>query len=378
MAENKDGQEKSQAPTGKRLSEARKKGQVPRSRELNTAAITIFGVAALIFLVPGFVADFHRLFEEQFSLGRNDIFDPNALMAHLTKAIGDALVMLLPFFAIMATVAVLASTALGGMNLSTEAMQPKFGKLNPISGMKRLFSARALMELSKSLAKFVLIGGATAFMLYQSYDDVIRLGNLDPEAAIGRGMQIVGWSALLLSSTLILLALVDVPFQLWQHHRDLKMTKQEVRDELKDTEGKPEVKSRIRKVQFEMAMRRMMEAVPQADVIVTNPTHYAVALRYDPEKMRAPVVVAKGKDLIAANIRELGGKHNVPLVEAPVLARAIYFNTELNHPIPTALFLAVAQLLAYVFQLRAYRAEGGDIPTPPQDYPVPEDYRHDA
>jgi len=168
-----------------------------------------------------------------------------------------------------------------------------------------------------------------------------------------------------------------VPFQLWQHKKDLKMTQQEVRDEMKQTEGKPEVKGRIRQMQREIAQRRMMEEVPKADVIVTNPTHYAVALRYDPDRNNAPVVVAKGKDLVAGNIREVGGRHHVPLVEAPVLARAIYFNTELQQQIPAALFLSVAQLLAYVFQLKAYQEEGGDIPIPPQDYPVPEEYRHD-
>ena len=187
----------------------------------------------------------------------------------------------------------------------------------------------------------------------------------------------VGWSALLIASTLILLAMIDVPFQLWQFRRDLKMTQQEVRDELKETEGKPEVKNRIRKLQMEMAQRRMMEAVPNADVIVTNPTHYAVALRYDSEKMIAPIVVAKGKDLIAANIRQVAEANDVPLVEAPMLARAIYFNTELQQAIPAALFLAVAQLLAYVFQLRAYREVGGDIPSPPSSYPVPEDFRYE-
>jgi flagellar biosynthetic protein FlhB len=173
------------------------------------------------------------------------------------------------------------------------------------------------------------------------------------------------------------MALIDVPFQLWQHRRDLKMTQQEVRDELKETEGKPEVKGRIRQMQREIAQRRMMQEVPKADVVVTNPTHYAVALRYDPDRMGAPIVVAKGRDLVAANIREVAAAHDVPLVEAPVLARAIYFNTELEQQIPAALFLAVAQLLAYVFQLRAYREQGGDIPTPPQEYQVPAEVQHD-
>jgi flagellar biosynthetic protein FlhB len=377
MAENQDGQEKTQEPTAKRLDDARRKGQVPRSRELNTMALTVLGAASLIVLAPGFFESLHKLFQAQFILSRADIFDPQSPMNHLVSAIGGALWMLAPFFLVMVVVAILASVSLGGFNVSAEAMTPKLSKLDPIKGMKRIFSAKGLMELLKAMGKFLLVAGSTALLLYLWSDALLRLGDLDADVAIKEGMIMVGWSAVLIASSFVLLALIDVPFQLWQHRRDLKMTQQEVREELKDTEGKPEVKSKIRNAQIQMARSRMMEAVPKADVIVTNPTHYAVALRYEPERMAAPVVVAKGRGLIAANIRRVGGKAAVPLVEAPVLARAIYFSTELQKPIPTALFLAVAQLLAYVFQLRAYRAEGGDIPQPPRDYPVPEEYRRD-
>jgi flagellar biosynthetic protein FlhB len=378
MAENQDGQEKSQEPTAKRIADARKKGQVPRSRELNTMAITVLGAAGLLLMGPRLAHDMHGLFHAHFSLSRSEIFDPNAMLDHLVSGIAEALLMLLPFFAVMMVVAVLSSVALGGFNLSLQAMQPKLSKLNPVSGMKRVFSAKGLMELVKSLAKFILVALATVLLLQVWAEDLIGLGNMGVEQALARGLELVGWSALLLGSTMVLMAVIDVPFQLWQHRKELKMTQQEVREELKQTEGKPEVKGRIRQMQRELAQRRMMQEVPKADVIVTNPTHYAVALRYDPERMRAPVVVARGKGLIAANIREIGQRHAVPLVEAPVLARAIYFNTELNQPIPAALFLAVAQLLAYVFQLRAFEQAGGDIPTPPQEYPVPPDYRHDG
>lgn len=377
MAENQDGQEKSQEPTSKRMADARKKGQIPRSRELNTMAITLFGLTALISFAPHMTNGLHTLFVEQFSLDRRDIFDPNALMSHLTTAIGDALFMLLPFFGVMVVVAILSSVALGGFNVSAEAMAPKFSKMDPIKGIKRIFSAKGLMELVKSLGKFVLVGSATIALLSAWSGDLLRLSNLDIDRAIKEGMTMIAWASVTISSTLIVLAMIDVPFQLWQHKRDLKMTQQEVRDELKETEGKPEVKGRIRQMQREIAQRRMMEEVPKADVIVTNPTHYAVALRYDPDRMQAPIVVAKGKELVAANIRKVGQAHDVPLVEAPLLARAIFFNTELQDAIPGPLFLAVAQLLAYVFQLRAYRQTGGDIPQPPQDYPVPEEYRHD-
>ncbi|MGB5452756.1 MAG: flagellar biosynthesis protein FlhB [Sedimenticolaceae bacterium] len=377
MAENEDGQEKSQEATGKRVDDARKKGQIPRSREMNTMAITLVGLGSIMAMGPKFTEGLNSIFVEQFSLTRADIFDPNAMLAHLIKAIGDALFMLMPYFAIMVVVAILSSVALGGFNISAEALQPKLSKMNPIKGMKRLFSAKGLMELLKSMAKFVLVAVATAALLNAWSEDLLRLGDLDVEQALIEGMTMVGWASLILSSTLILMALIDVPFQLWQHKKDLKMTQQEVRDELKQTEGKPEVKGRIRQMQREMAQRRMMQEVPKADVIVTNPTHYAVALRYKQDEMSAPVLVAKGKGLVAANIREIAQAHQIPLVEAPPLARAIYFNTELRQQIPAALFLSVAQLLAYVFQLRAYKDQGGAIPTPPQEYPVPQEYQHD-
>ncbi len=377
MAENEDGQEKSQEPTAKKVEDARKKGQVARSREMNTMAITLVGVGAIMAMAPMFTDTLNMVFVEQFSLTRADMFDPNAMMAHLTKAVGDALFMLLPYFAIMIVVAILSSVALGGFNVSLEAMQPKLSKMSPLKGIKRMFSVKALMELFKAVGKFALVTVATAILLNSWSGDLLRLGTLNVEQSLLQGMTMLGWASLILSSTLILMALIDVPFQLWQHKKELKMTQQEVRDEMKQTEGKPEVKGRIRQMQREIAQRRMMEEVPKADVIVTNPTHYAVALRYNPEKMNAPLVVAKGKELVAANIRKVADAHQVPLVEAPMLARAIYFNTELQQPIPAALFLSVAQLLAYVFQLRAYKQDGGDIPMPPQDYPVPKEYQHD-
>ena len=377
MAENQDGQEKSHEPTGKRLADARKKGQVPRSRELNTMALTMFGIAALMLFGNRLSSGFEKQFREHFILHRQDILDPHALIAHLVAAIQDALWMLMPFFGVMVVVAVLASVALGGFNVSFEAMQPKLSKLDPIKGMKRLFGLKGLMELFKSLAKFVLVAVATAAVLWSWSDDIIGLEGMAMRPAMAEAMHMLGWAALLIASTMILMAAIDVPFQLWQHKKELKMTNQEVRDELKQTEGRPEVKGRIRQMQREMAQRRMMAEVPKADVIVTNPTHYAVALRYDPDTMAAPVLVAKGKNLIAANIREIGEAHSIPRIEAPVLARAIYFNTELDHPIPKGLFLAVAQLLAYVFQLRAYREQGGDIPQQPDEFPVPEDLQHE-
>lgn len=377
MAENQDGQEKSQEPTSKRLADARKKGQVPRSRELNTMALTMLGVATLIFMGGHFAETFQGQFRQHLILTREEVFDTNAVILHFVSAVQEALLMVLPFFGVMIVVAVLASVALGGFNLSFQAMQPKLSKLDPIKGMKKVFGAKGLMELVKSLAKFLLVASLTAVLLWSWRDDVLALGSKEVTVALTEGMQMLGGAALLLASTMILMAILDVPFQLWQHRKELKMTQQEVRDEMKQTEGRPEVKGRIRQLQREMANRRMMAEVPKADVIVTNPTHYSVALKYDPDTMDSPILLAKGMDEIAAKIREVGGEHNVPVIEAPVLARAIYFNTELNETIPTGLFLAVAQLLAYVFRLRAYRTGEGEYPEKPSEYPVPEELQHE-
>lgn len=377
MAENQDGQEKSHEPTSKRLADARKKGQVPRSRELNTMALTLLGIASLMVFARHFGEVFESQFRQHMTLTRVEVFDNNTVLDHFVSAVQQALGMLLPFFGVMIVVAVLASVALGGFNVSFESMQPKLSKLNPIKGLKRLFGPKGLMELFKSLTKFLLVSSVTVLVLWSWKADIIALGGMDVRVALPKGLEMIGWAAMLISSTMILMAIIDVPFQMWQHKKELKMTQQEVKDEFKQTEGRPEVKGRIRQMQREMAQARMMAEVPKADVIVTNPTHYAVALRYDPNTMRAPILLAKGRDLVAANIRKVGDEHQIPRIEAPVLARAIYFNTELDEVIPAGLFLAVAQLLAYVFQLQAYQEQGGDIPQQPDEFPVPEELRHE-
>jgi flagellar biosynthetic protein FlhB len=377
MAENQDGQEKSQEPTARRLQKAREKGQVARSKELTTLAVTLAGASTLFVMGPHFGDTIHGIFTDNFSLGRQDLFNPTAMLAHLNDAIFNALLMLAPFFAVLMVVAVLASIALGGFNFSTQAMQPKLSKLDPVQGMKRLFSPKALMELLKAMGKFFIIAAVTSLLLWLWIGDFIALGRMSLGPALTEGVTLLAWASVILAGSLVVMAMIDVPFQLWEHKRQLKMTQQEVRDEHKETEGRPEVKSRIRQAQREIAMRRMMEEVPKADVIVTNPTHYAVALRYDEGKHRAPVMVAKGSDLVAGNIRRVGSAHKVPIVEAPVLARAVYYSTELGHPIPAGLYLAVAQLLAYVFQVRVWEKEGGDYPAMPDEFPVPEDLQHD-
>ncbi len=373
MAENEDGQEKSEQPTPKKLDDAKKKGQVARSKELNTMAITLLGGVALVAMSGDIGDELARIMTSNFSLDRAELFETESMLNHLIASIRDALIMLAPFFVIVTVIAVFSSVALGGMAFSAESMKPKLSKFNPLKGFKKMFSLKALVELGKSMAKFFLVGGATVWLLWLNMDAFVGLGRMDLPAAAHELSSLIGWSLVLISSTLILVAAVDVPFQIWEHTKQLKMTRQEVKEEMKNTEGRPEVKGRIRSLQRELANRRMMEEVPKADVIVTNPTHYAVALRYNQAVMSAPKVVAKGAALVAANIRKVGSEHSVPIVESPALARAVYFHTELGDAIPAGLYLAVAKLLAYIFQLQAFEDQGGDRPELPTEYDIPDD-----
>jgi flagellar biosynthetic protein FlhB len=377
MADNENGQEKTEQPTAKRLLDAKRKGQVPRSRELNSMAVTMIGVTVLVVMSRSIGDGLSQMMSQSFVITREQIFDINSMFIQLGEGFLQVMLTLLPFFIAVVVAAIVSSVALGGFSISSEAMAPKLSKLSPLKGMKRIFSARGLVEMLKAMVKFIFIGGVTILLLWLSLDKFLALHGMDLHQAMDKLNGLIGWSVILMTSTLILIAAIDVPFQLWDHKRQLKMTRQEVRDEMKETEGKPEVKSRIRQLQREMAHKRMMQEVPKADVIVTNPTHYAVALKYDPQTMHAPKLLAKGAELMAKKIREVGAEAKVPVVESPMLARAIYFHTELNAYIPAGLYLAVARLLAYVFQLKAYRTEGGDYPELPDDLSIPQEYRHE-
>ncbi|WP_447591878.1 flagellar biosynthesis protein FlhB [Aquipseudomonas campi] len=377
MAESESGAEKSEEPTSKRQEEARKKGQIARSRELNTLAITFSGAAALL-MYGGQMADgLLGIMRGSFSLSREVLMDEGSMSLHLLAAGKAAAELLQPFITILMIAAILGPIALGGWLFSMEAMQPKFSRMNPLAGLKRMFSPKALVELLKALAKFVIILLVALAVLSSDQDDLLAIANEPLESAILHSAQIVGWSALWLASGLILIAAVDVPFQLWDSKQKLKMTKQEVRDEYKDSEGKPEVKSKIRQMQREMAERRMMQAIPDADVVITNPTHFAVALKYDPIKGNAPVLLAKGGDFLALKIREIAQEHKVTLLESPALARAVYFSTEIDNEIPAGLYLAVAQVLAYVYQLKQFRSGKAKRPDPLRDLPIPPDLQRD-
>jgi len=373
MAENEDGQEKSEQATPKRQEEARKKGQVPRSREMTTMAMLLMAALCVSLIGGHMIERLGAVLQLGLQVERAKLFDTFAIIEILGQAAYQGFLVITPFLLVMLVTALIAPVALGGWSFSAEALSFKADKLNPLKGLKRIFAVRGIVELLKALAKFLLIGSVGAGLLWHFLPELMGLGREAVEHGLAHAGNILSTSFVVLSASLLLIAAIDVPFQLWEHAKNLKMTRQEIKDEHKNTEGRPEVKSRVRARQREIAQRRMMEEIPKADVIITNPTHYAVALRYDTENMSAPIVVAKGVELMASQIRTVAVANNVPLYEAPPLARALYYSAEINQEIPAGLYLAVAQILAYVFQLKAM-TRGGPIPARPEAVPVPDEY----
>ena len=369
MAEESDsGQEKTEQPTAKKLRDAKQKGQVPRSKELNSMTVTVFGALGLLFMGAWMIGRVAQMMSGGFDISRAEIYSRDAVFAGLELALSEALSAIGPFLLLMLLVALLTPLAIGGWAFSLEALAFKADRIDPVRGMKRIFGARGLMELAKSLAKFLVVSVVAAIYLWSRRDDFLGLGSQPIGLALENGAWLIGLCFLVVSGALILIAAIDVPFQLWDHAQKLKMTLQEVRDEMKDTEGDPHVRARNRQIQREMAMSRMMDDVPDATVVITNPTHYAVALKYDQARMRAPVVVALGRDLVALKMREIGAFHGVEIFEAPPLARALHASCKLDQEIPAHLYFAVAQVLAFVFQLRDARAYGGEAPVRPEPY----------
>ncbi len=377
MAESESGADKSEEPTEKRLRESREKGQLARSRELSTVAVTLGGIGGLLASGGGLAQTLMAMMQGTFELSREALLDEGSMASLLMGSGLMALEAIMPLLIALLIASIVGPVALGGWLFSAKAMAPKVSRMNPAAGLKRMFSTQALVELLKALGKFLVVLGVALLVLSAYQDDLLSIAKQPLDLAIMHSVEIVGWCALWMACGLIIIAAVDVPFQLWSNKQKLMMTKQEVKDEYKDSEGKPEVKSRIRQLQREAAQRRMMQAVPEADVVITNPTHFAVALKYDGDKGGAPRLVAKGGDFVALKIREIAQEHKVTVLESPALARAVYYSTELDHEIPAGLYLAVAQVLAYVYQLRQSRAGKGRRPEPLNNLPIPPDLRRD-
>lgn len=378
MAENENGADKSEEPTDKRQREAREKGQLARSRELSTVTVTLGGVGGLLVIGGDLGQALMHIMHICFDVNREAILTEDTMFLLLASSGDLALKAILPLLIVLFVAAVLGSIALGGWLFSGDVLIPKFERMDPLSGLKRMFSVRSLVELLKAVGKFLVVLGVALLVLSLYEEELFSIAKQNLDLAIMHSMELVGWCALWMASGLILIAAVDVPFQWWDNRQKMMMTKQEVRDEYKDSEGKPEVKSRIRRLQREMAERRMMQEIPSADVVITNPTHFSVALKYDAEKKgAAPMVVAKGGDFMALKIREIAIENKVMVLESPALARAIYYSTEVDREIPSGLYMAVAQVLAYVYQLRRYQTGKGRRPDPLRELPIPDELRRD-
>lgn len=370
---NEQAQEKTEQPTPKRLEQAREKGQVPRSKELNTMAVMATGAAGLMLFGGWMLSGLAQLLVTGLTFPGSSEAATSDAVELLASSVLSALWLLAPLLLMLMVSALAGPALLGGLVFSAEAARPKLERLSLLKGLKRIFSLQGLMELGKTLLKFAVLTGMAAALLWWMADDLLALGGKAPRQGMAEAAAMVQLAFLCLTGGLLLVAAVDAPFQLWNHFKQLRMTRQEVKDELKQTEGNPEMRARLRRVQQEIASGRMMEDVPQADVIITNPTHYAVALRYSDQPDRAPRVVAKGQDQVALRIRELARTHRVAICSAPPLTRAIYFNTDIGQEIPAGLYLAVARVLAWVMQLKTAHRTGAPPPEFPTDLPVPPD-----
>ena len=377
MAENAQGQEKTEDATAKKREDSRKKGQVPRSREFNTFFMMLASGVGLVYLGPSIIDGLLGVLKDSFVVGRGDIFDKNFMLNAFWGSIVESLKFLAPLFILLVFVAIASSLTIGGWNFSFQAITPKASKINPLSGLKRIIGVKGLIELFKALAKFFIVVIIATLLLYANADKILIVGRQDVEVALANIGSELLFYFILLSMGLLIVASIDAPFQIWDSNRQMKISKDEVKQEMKGQEGSPETRQRVRQAQREMAMKRMMTEVPDADVVITNPTHYAVAIKYDADSGGAPRVVAKGSDFVAARIRLVASENSVPLLSSPALARAIYYSTELEQEIPAGLYMAVAQVLAFIFNLKDKPGTDFSSPLTFDDVPIPDDLRRD-
>ncbi|MEC9410263.1 MAG: flagellar biosynthesis protein FlhB [Pseudomonadota bacterium] len=377
MAEQDSSQEKTEEPTPRRLQKARDEGQVPRSKELGTTMVLVMGAAGLLMFGPFMSERIAAMAKHSFSFDRDTAFDTGMMTSYLDASALEAAIALAPWLMVVLIAAFAGPLLVGGWLFSGKAITPKLDRLNPLSGLKRMFSANSLVELFKAWAKVLVVGTVAWLTLLFFFQDAMRIQYESTESAIDHAITIIIWSVLALCASTALIAIVDVPWQIYSFTKKMRMSMQEIKDEYKETEGKPEVKSKVRQLQREVAQRRMMADVPEADVVITNPTHYSVALRYDAGASAAPVLLAKGSDRVALKIREIAKENNVPQMQAPPLARALYTHTKVGDEIPEGLYVAVAQVLAYIYQMDQFAKGKGPKPERKPDMPIPRDLRVD-
>lgn len=368
-----DTQERTEQASSKKEKESKERGLVARSKDFNSLVVLFFGCTSFLIFGQYIYFRVQRLFIHFFSFDSHMLMNDKALMINFKEGLSEGFFIVLPILCLIVIASVLGVFLMGGWSFSLDTVMPKLERLDPIKGLQKIFSAKGLMELFKSVIKVILVSTAAYIIYFTFFDEIIAINLLDLKPSIGKAVNIIIYSAFILTGSLIVVSFFDVPFQIWSYRQQLMMTKQEVRDEYKETEGRPEVKSKMSRMQRQMAQRRMMDAVPKADVIITNPTHFAVALKYDETKMKAPIVVAKGADLVAQKIIELGKEHTIPTISMPPLARSIFFHTEIGAEIPQKLYVAVAQILAYVHQLKQYRKGKLKKPKLPTKCDIPPD-----
>ncbi|TMO01656.1 flagellar biosynthesis protein FlhB [Pseudoalteromonas sp. S558] len=364
-------QEKTEQPTEKRLKKAKKDGQVARSKELNTAILLMVGISGLLWFANLFYKLFADLMSTSMQLDHNIINNTKMMPIALAQAVLDMLSTLTPFLLLMFIAMWITGCLPGGFVFSMSLVAPKFSKLNPLKGLAKMFGIQSLVELVKSILKISLLAICLYTFLTKLWMQLMFLQNLDVKVAIGQGIELLFLSLMVTVTLLLFIAVIDVPFQQHQISKKIKMTHQEVKEERKSSDGSPEIKNKIRQIQFQQANRKVEERVPTADVIITNPTHYAVAIKYSESAAKAPYVVAKGVDEMALRIREVARQNNKEVIELPALARAIYFSTRIDQEVPNGLYTAVAYVLTYVMQLKAYKQGRGQPPAPLPKLKIP-------
>lgn len=364
-------EDKTEAASPRRIEKAREEGQVPRSREMNTFVMLLAGIGGL-WLMGGHLYDsLGQVMEQALLFNRAQLFDTARMLTVLWQLSQNTLLALAPFFALMTFAALAAPALLGGLVITLAAVRPQFSRVNPISGLARLFSVQVLVELAKAVAKATLIGTVAYFFLKSHLDQLLTLPNMPAPKALATVMSLTASACAMCVAALIIVVGMDAPYQLWTYAKNLRMSKEEQRQEHKNADGDPHIKAKIRQVQQARARRRMMSKVPKADVIVTNPSHFAVALSYQKDKNGAPRVVAKGADDVALRIREIAAEHHLPMLEAPPLARALYFHVDLDREIPIELYTVVAEVVAWAIRLKRVSEHGGDLPPTPANLSVP-------
>jgi len=376
MAESDSG-EKTEEPTAKKLTDARKKGQIARSKDLGTMFVLVGSAVAMMLMGNSLVQGLSGMMKRLFSLSQRETMDVHALTNVIKSGVSGVIFPMLTIFFIIMLAAFIGNTMLGGMAFSWEAMAPKASRLSPIAGFKRMFGVQAAVELLKSILKFFVVFFVAFSLLSGLFEQILGLSLEAIPTNFEHAVNMLLWMFLALGLSIGIIVAIDAPYQVWNHTRQLKMTKQEIKDEFKSTEGNPEIKGRIKQTQYEMSQRRMMSEVPNSDVVITNPTHYSVALKYDPNAGGAPILVAKGLDEMAIHIRTIAKENGVEIIQSAALARSLYYTSEVDQDIPEELYAAVAQVLAFIFQLSEHKKGRAKRPIPvAKDLPIPEEFKY--